>query len=150
MSRSQCNLLSSWTVTLLVSIVALVTWAGSVVPTESREASAVEFAITIDATSLVPQSWWQVPGITPSIWTSDPETSDAYRTTTIQDLKLKPGTYKFVSFTFDFPFEVTPEGMVEFSSVLNQCVGGRGTAVLTVRCKRTYPHGGQAEYSLAP
>ncbi|HEU5406992.1 MAG TPA: hypothetical protein VFU48_04460, partial [Nitrospira sp.] len=30
-----------------------------------------EHGITIDATKLVPTSWWQVPGITPSIWNSD-------------------------------------------------------------------------------
>lgn len=109
-----------------------------------------EHAITIDATSIVSQSWWQVPGVTPSIWTSDIETSDAYRTSEPRVLQLKPGHYKFISFTFDFPFEVTPEGMVAYASSLNQCVEGRGTATLIVRCKRTYPHGGQPEYPLAP
>ena len=108
-----------------------------------------EHAITIDATSIVSQSWWQVPGVTPSIWTSDPETSDAYRTSEPRALQLKAGQYKFVSFTFDFPFEVTPEGAVEYASSLNQCVEGRGTPTLIVRCKRTYPHGGQPEYSFA-
>lgn len=107
-------------------------------------------AITIDATSIVSQSWWQVPGVTPSIWTSDPETSDAYRTSEPRALQLKAGQYKFVSFTFDFPFEVTPEGVVEYASSLNQCVAGRGTPTLIVRCKRTYPHGGQPEYPFAP
>lgn len=109
-----------------------------------------EHAITIDATSIVSQSWWQVPGVTPSIWTSDPETSDAYRTSEPRNLQLKPGHYKFVSFTFDFPFEVTPEGTVAYAPTLDQCVEGRGTPTLIVRCKRTYPHGGQPEYPLAP
>ena len=109
-----------------------------------------EHAITIDATSIVSQSWWQVPGVTPSIWASDIETSDAYRTSEPRALQLKAGQYKFVSFTFDFPFEVTPEGAVEYASSLNQCVAGRGTPTLIVRCKRTYPHGGQPEYPLAP
>lgn len=109
-----------------------------------------KFAVTIDATAIVSQSWWHVPGVTPSIWSSDIETSDAYRTTEPRVLRLKPGQYKFVSFTFDFPFEVTPAGMVTYAPALDQCVGGRGTATLIVRCKRTYPHGGKPDYSLAP
>ena len=117
---------------------------------ESGETSATHHPITIDATSIVSQSWWHVPGITPLIWTSDPETSDAYRTSEPRVLQLPPGRYKFISFTFDFPFEVTQEGAVDFSSSLDQCVGGRGTSTLIVRCKRTYPHGGTPEYSLAP
>jgi hypothetical protein len=130
--------------------VAWIAWVGSDAIAESRETSAKAYAITIDATSIVSQSWWQVPGVTPSIWASDIETSDAYRTSEPRALQLKAGQYKFVSFTFDFPFEVTPEGAVEYASSLNQCVAGRGTPTLIVRCKRTYPHGGQPEYPLAP
>lgn len=130
--------------------VALSAVIGFVAVTESRETPAMPYPITIDATSIVSQSWWTVPGITPSIWTSDPETSDAYRTSEPRVLQLPPGRYKFISFTFDFPFEVTQEGTVEFSSSLDQCVGGRGTQTLVVRCKRTYPHGGQPDYSTTP
>lgn len=104
-----------------------------------------EHTITIDPTPLVPQSWWQVPGITPQLWTLDPETSDAYRTTEARELKLKPGQYKFISFTFDFPFTIGLDGKVEYSKSLDQCVEGRGTQTLVVRCKRTYPHGGQRD-----
>jgi hypothetical protein len=119
--------------------------------TAERPASAEqEHAITIDATSIVSQSWWQIPGVTPPIWTSDPETSDAYRTTDPRVLRLQPGRYKFISFTFDFPFEVTQEGRVAYAPSLDQCVEGRGTTSLIVRCKRTYPHGGIPEYSLGP
>lgn len=132
------------------AVVAWTAWMGSAAIAESREPSAMHYPITIDATSLVPQSWWQVPGVTPSIWTSDPETSDAYRTSDPRVLQLKPGHYKFISFTFDFPFEVTPEGTVAYAPSLNQCVEGRRTSTLIVRCKRTYPHGGQPEYSVAP
>ena len=108
------------------------------------------YPITIDATAIVSQSWWHVPGVTPSIWTSDPETSDAYRTTETRVLHLKPGPYKFISFTFDFPFEVSQKGTVAYPPALDECVGGRGTSVLIVRCKRTYPHGGKPDYSLTP
>lgn len=131
---------------LVPGCVALSAMIGFAVATESRETPATPYPITINATSIVSQSWWTVPGITPSIWTSDPETSDAYRTSEPRVLQLPPGRYKFISFTFDFPFEVTQEGTVEFSSSLDQCVGGRGTQTLVVRCKRTYPHGGEPEY----
>lgn len=105
-----------------------------------------EHAITIDATTITPQSWWQVPGVTPSIYSSDPESMDAYKTTEPRILKLKPGKYKFGSFTFDFPFMVNLEGQLEFTQSLDQCVGGRGTRTLTIRCSRTYPYGGQPDY----
>jgi hypothetical protein len=104
-----------------------------------------EHPITVDATALVPQGWWGVPGVTPPLWVLDPETSDAYRTTEKKELRLKPGQYKFVSFTFDFPFSVSLDGKLEFSTALDQCVEGRGTQTLLVRCKRTYPHGGQRD-----
>ena len=132
------------------AVVAWTAWMGPIAIAESRETPATLYPITIDATSIVSQSWWQVPGVTPSIWTSDIETSDAYRTTDPRVLQLQPGQYKFISFTFDFPFEVTPEGKVAYGPSLDQCVEGRGTASLIVRCKRTYPHGGQPEYSQNP
>jgi hypothetical protein len=104
-----------------------------------------EHAITIDATTIDPQSWWQVPGVTPSIYASDPESMDAYRTTESRSLKLKPGKYKFGTFTFDFPFTVNLDGKLEFAHSLDQCVEGRATQTLIVRCSRTYPHGGQRD-----
>ena len=70
---------------------------------------------------------------------------DAYKTTESRALKLKPGKYKFGSFTFDFPFTVNLEGKLEFAQSLDQCVEGRGTQTLTVRCSRTYPYGGQRD-----
>lgn len=104
-----------------------------------------EHGITIDATKLVPASWWQVPGVTPSIWNSDPESLDAPKTSERRELRLKPGKYKFISFTFDFPFTVNLNGTLEFSTSLDQCVEGRGTQTLVVQCKRMYPHGGQRD-----
>jgi len=105
-----------------------------------------EHTITIDATTIDPQTWWQVPGVTPSIYGSDPESMDAYKTTESRPLKLKPGKYKFVSFTFDFPFSVNIEGKLEFPRSLDQCVEGRGTQTLIIRCSRTYPYSGQRDY----
>ncbi len=104
-----------------------------------------EHRITIDATKLVPTSWWQVPGVTPSIWNSDPESLDAPKTSELRELLLKPGKYKFISFTFDFPFTVLLNGTLDFSKSLDQCIEGRGTQTLVVKCKRMYPHGGQRD-----
>jgi hypothetical protein len=104
-----------------------------------------EHPITIDATKLVPTSWWQIPGITPSIWNSDPESLDAPKTSELREMQLRPGKYKFISFTFDFPFTVNLNGTLDFSASLDQCVSGRGTQTLVVSCKRMYPHGGQRD-----
>ena len=104
-----------------------------------------EHEITIDATKLVPASWWQIPGMTPSIWNSDPESLDAPKTSELRELRLKPGKYKFISFTFDFPFTVNLDGTLDFSKSLDQCVQGRGTQTLMVLCKRMYPYGGQPD-----
>lgn len=105
-----------------------------------------EYNITVDATALTPQTWWQVPGKTPMIMTLDPDSTEALRTTAPYELKLKPGSYRFGTFTFDFPFVVTLEGVLDFSSTLDQCVAGRGTQTLTVKCSRTQPYGGQRDY----
>jgi len=105
-----------------------------------------EYPITIDATRLNPPTWWHVPGMTPIIWSLDPESTEAFRTTTMQELKLKPGSYRFGTFTFDFLFAVTLEGVLEYAKSLDQCVNGRGTQKLTVSCSRTQPYGGQPEY----
>lgn len=128
------------------ALLALAVLTGAAAAAEASQAAGPAYAITIDPTALVSQSWWQVPGVTPSIWTSDPETSEAYRTSEPRQLNLQPGTYKFVSFTFDFPFSVTAEGTIDFSHALDQCVEGRETRILVVKCKRTYPYGGKPDY----
>lgn len=105
-----------------------------------------EYAITVDATALTPPTWWYVPGVTPIIWSLDPDNTEALRTTAPHELKLKPGAYRFGTFTFDFPFSVTLDGVLEFASSLDQCVSGRGTQTLTVKCSRTQPYGGTRDY----
>ena len=105
-----------------------------------------EYAIMIDATTLHPPTRWQVPGITPMIMTMDPDSTEAYATTERRELKLKPGSYKFGTFTFDFPFQITLDGKLDFAQSLDQCVAGRGTQMLMVTCSRMYPYGGKREY----
>ncbi len=43
----------------------------------------------------------------------DPISSEDNRTTEIQTLKLKSGEYRFGTFTFDFPFQVTTKGVLD-------------------------------------
>jgi hypothetical protein len=105
-----------------------------------------EYAITIDATTLEPPTRWQVPGVTPMVMTMDPDSTEAYSTTERRVLKLKPGSYKFGTFTFDFPFDITLDGKLDFDKSLDQCVTGRETQTLTVTCSRTYPYGGKRDY----
>lgn len=132
--------------------VGMMIWAGLAAEAAPPAAYTREHAIVFDATALTPPTWWQVPGVTPMIMTMDPESSDAYRTTDRRELKLKPGQYKFGTFTFDFPFTVSLDGKVDFAKSLDQCVEGRGTQTLTVRCSRTYPYGGKRDnyYKEAP
>jgi hypothetical protein len=105
-----------------------------------------QHSIQIDATALNPPTWWQVPGFTPMIMTLDPESTEAFRTTDSRELKLKPGKYRFGTFTFDFPFAVTTDGVLDYAKALDQCVNGRGTRTLTVTCSRTQPYGGTPDY----
>ena len=87
-----------------------------------------------------------MPGVTPMIMTMDPDSTDAFKTTQAQELKLRPGDYRFGTFTFDFPFTVTIDGVLEYSKSLDQCVQGRGTKTLSVTCSRMQPYGGKRDY----
>lgn len=107
---------------------------------------AKEHAITIDPTALEPPTRWHVPGVTPIIASLDPEYTDAYSTTERQVVTLKPGHYRFGTFTFDFPFEVTLDGVLDFSPSLDHCVDGRDTTTLTIRCSRVQPYTGDIDY----
>ncbi len=105
-----------------------------------------EFSITVDPTALNPPTWWHVPTITPLIWSKDPANMDAYQTTEIKALTLKPGKYQFGTYTFDFFFKVTLSGTLEFANTLDQCVGGRGSHVLTIHCSHTQPYPQEPDY----
>ncbi len=105
-----------------------------------------EFAITVDPSALNPPTWWHVPGMTPLIWTKDPINMDAYKTTQVKELKLKPGEYRFGTFTFDFLFKVTLSGTLEFAKTLDQCVNGRGSGKLSINCSHTQPYPQDPDY----
>lgn len=130
----------------VLALCALLAWPAMLTEAAPPPAHTKEYTITFDATALHPPTRWQVPGITPMIMTLDPDYTDAYKSTEKRTLQLKPGAYKFGTFTFDFPFNVTLEGKLEFSKSLDQCVTGRETQTLTVKCSRMYPYGGQRDY----
>lgn len=136
--RFPCRTLSA----LLLCATVFGSAAGAATPRPQTK----EYAITIDATALNPPTWWYVPGVTPIIWSLEPDSTEALRTTMPHELKLKPGNYRFGTFTFDFPFTVTLEGKLDFAPSLDQCVSGRGASELKIRCSRTQPYGGQPEY----
>ena len=105
-----------------------------------------EFVIKVDPTTLTPPTWWQVPGITPLIWSMDPVSTDALPTSEARELSLKPGKYQFGTFTFNFVFQVTLSGTLEYAKTLDQCVDGRGTSNLTIRCSHTQPYPQEPDY----
>ncbi len=105
-----------------------------------------EYAITVDPTAINPPTWWHVPGVTPLIWTNDPITYESHPTTDARELTLKPGEYRFGTFTFDFAFRVTLDGTLDFASSLAQCVDGRGTRTLAIRCSHTQPYKQERDY----
>lgn len=106
-----------------------------------------EYTITIDPTTLDPPTRWHIPGVTPLIWTGDPVSSEAFTTTEIHQVQLKPGEYRFGTFTFDFAFRVTLSGVLDYSPTLDQCVDGRGTQTLTIKCGHTQPYPQEPDYS---
>ena len=115
-------------------------------PAEPVNPLTREYPILVDPTALDPPTWWHVPGVTPLLWTKDPMTYEAFRTTETQEIKLKPGEYRFGTFTFDFAFRVTLEGQLEFPSSLGQCVEGQGTNKLVIRCSHTQPYQQNPDY----
>jgi len=62
---------------------------------------------------------------------------------------LKPGEYRFGTFTFDFAFRVTLDGTLDFADSLTQCVDGRGTQRLVIRCSHTQPYKQERDYDYA-
>ena len=105
-----------------------------------------EFTIKVNPTALTPPTWWQVPGVTPLIWLMDPISTDAYRTTEPREIHLKPGEYRFGTYTFNFAFHVTLAGTLDYAQALDQCVKGRDTRELTILCSHTQPYPQEPDY----
>ena len=149
MKRSLLDVMLASPIRVLLVGISLM---GSVLPVDAGETREPvnpltrEYPITIDPTSLDPPTWWHVPGVTPLIWTNDPLTFESYRTTDVREIQLKPGEYRFGTFTFDFAFRITLDGKLDFAESLTQCVEGRGTRTLVIRCSHTQPYKQERDY----
>ena len=132
-------------VTVFVVLIGF-TQVGASLAAEPVNPLTREHIITIDPTALDPPTWWHVPGVTPLIWTKDPQAYESYRTTDVHEIKLKPGDYRFGTFTFDFLFRVTLDGQLEFDESLSQCVHGQGAHTLVVVCSHTQPYKQERDY----
>lgn len=144
-TRGPLAVLTVSTLVAAVSLALCLGWFSTAAATPPPP-HLTEHPIKVDATALNPPGWWHVPGVTPMIMTMDPDSTDAFRTTQAQELKLRPGDYRFGTFTFDFPFTVTIDGVLEYAKALDQCVQGRGTKTLSVTCSRMQPYGGKRDY----
>jgi len=93
---------------------------------------AQEHPIEFDARALVPPVYWSVPGVT------EPLQSVHGRPMTdkVATLQLKPGRYMYMTTTFAFEFTVSLDGIVDYSKIVEHCLGGRGTAKVVVKCPR--------------
>ncbi len=131
------------------SLIGVMLFAGTGLARESVNPLTREYVITVDPTAIQPPTWWHVPGITPLIWTNDPITYESHKTTVAREITLKPGEYRFGTFTFDFAFRVTLDGTLDFADSLTQCVDGRGTQTLVIRCSHTQPYKQERDYDYA-
>ena len=138
-----------WKRTLGLFLLGVVSWGFNSTGYSAEPTNPLlrEYSITVDPSALKPPTWWHVPGTTPLIWTMDPQNMEAYKTTDVKELKLKPGEYRFGTFTFDFLFKVSLAGTLEFHPTLDQCVTGRGTQILTIRCSHTQPYPQEPDYT---
>jgi len=93
---------------------------------------AVEHPIVVNATAIVPPRYWSVPGVTEPLQS----VRDRMTTDKVATLQLRPGRYMFTTTAFSFEFTVDLDGVLDYSKQVAQCVEGRGTTTLVVKCHR--------------
>jgi hypothetical protein len=94
---------------------------------------AQEHPIVVDGTAITPPMPWSVPGVTEPVQS----VRDRMVTDKVVTLKLRPGRYMFMTTIFSFEFMVDLDGKLDYVKTLDQCVGGRGTTTLLVKCRKT-------------
>ncbi len=119
-----------------VALLAGAEWAGPTLADQAEPTNPLAKAhpIEVDARGIVPPTVWGIPGITEPI-----QSLSAPLTDKVVTVKLRPGRYSYMTTVFSFEFTVSLDGKVEYARSLDQCVGGRGTAALIVKCRRTQP-----------
>jgi hypothetical protein len=91
---------------------------------------AQEHPIEFDARALIPPVYWSVPGVTEPLQSVRGRLMTDKATT----LRLKPGRYMYMTTTFAFEFTVNLDGIVDYSKIVEHCLGGRGTTTVIVKC----------------
>jgi hypothetical protein len=96
---------------------------------------AQEHPIVVDARGIIPPIAWSVPGVTEPIQS----VHDRMVTDKVTTLKLRPGKYIFMTTIFSFEFTVNLDGKLDYMKTIDGCVGGRGTSMLMVKCRKMQP-----------
>jgi hypothetical protein len=109
-------------------------WAGTAIAEQAlpKHPLAQEHPIEFDARALTPPTYWTVPGITEPLQS----VRDRLTTDKVTTLNLRPGRYMYMTTTFAFEFTVNLDGMVDYSKLVQHCVGGRGTPKVVVKCRQ--------------
>ena len=105
-------------------------WTAAGEQVQPKHPLAQEHPIEFDARALIPPIYWTVPGITEPLQS----VRDRLMTDKVTTLKLRPGRYMYMTTTFAFEFTVNLDGVVDYSKLVDRCVGGRGTAKVMVKC----------------
>ena len=104
-------------------------------PAPPRHPLAQEHPIVVDARGIIPPIAWSVPGLTEPIQS----VRDRMVTDKVTTLKLRPGKYIFMTTIFSFEFTVNLDGKLDYMKTIDGCVGGRGTSMLMVKCRKMQP-----------
>jgi len=104
-------------------------------PAPPRHPLAQEHPIVVDARGIIPPIAWSVPGLTEPIQS----VRDRMVTDKVTTLKLRPGKYIFMTTIFSFEFTVNLDGRLDYMKTIDGCVGGRGTSMLMVTCRKMQP-----------
>ena len=104
-------------------------------PAPPRHPLAQEHPIVVDARGIIPPIAWSVPGLTEPIQS----VRDRMVTDKVTTLKLRPGKYIFMTTIFSFEFTVSLDGKLDYMKTIDGCVGGRGTSMLMVKCRKMQP-----------
>ena len=96
---------------------------------------AQEHPIVVDARGIIPPIAWSVPGVTEPVQS----VHDRMVTDKVTTLKLRPGKYIFMTTIFSFEFTVNLEGKLDYMKTIDGCVGGRGTSMLMIKCRKMQP-----------
>jgi|GEM_PF-2092305 len=107
-------------------------WTAAAEQVQLKHPLAQEHPIEFDARALIPPIYWTVPGITEPLQS----VRDRLMTDKVTTLKLRPGHYMYMTTTFAFEFTVNLDGVVDYSKLVDRCVGGRGTAKVVVKCSQ--------------